>query len=96
MEKLLREKIEKRAWEIYQYRQENCIGGSNLDDWFQAESEIITDRRIEGCPLCGSKLLARNNGEIFCLKEGCSFKIKAKRKQDSDISNFNQIKKVWQ
>lgn len=33
--------IEARAFEIYEYRQENGLGGSHWDDWYQAEREVM-------------------------------------------------------
>ncbi len=93
--KRIREKIEARAFEIYSYRTENNIAGSSLDDWFQAESEIITDRRMDnGCPKCNFKLLARRDDKIICLR--CDFEIEAKRKLDKDMPDFSDIKKDWQ
>ncbi len=95
IDKNIREKIEARAYEIYLYRKENNIAGSSLDDWFQAEGEIITDRRMDnGCPKCNFKLLARRDDKIICLR--CDWEIEAKRKQDKDISDYNDIKKDWQ
>ena len=97
IDKRIREKIEYRAWEISEWRKENNIPGSALGDWLQAESEIIPDRRINaGCLKCGSKLLARTDGEIFCLKIGCDWRIKAKREFDKNIIDFQEIKKEWQ
>lgn len=95
IDKHIREKIEARAFEIYEWRKENNVPGSAESDWFQAEAEIITDRRQEGCPKYGYKLLARNDSEIFCLKDGCDWKIKAKREYDKDIPDFEEIKKDW-
>ena len=95
IDKNIREKISCRAFEIWEWRQANGIGGNATTDWFEAQEEIITDRRIEGCPKCGYKFLVRNDGEIACLKSGCNWKIKAKRKLDEDIPDFNEIKKNW-
>ena len=95
IDKHIREKIEKRAFEIYEFRKANGIGGNATTDWFEAQEEIITDRRIEGCPKCGGKLLARKNNTIICLKNGCDFQVERKRKLDEDIPDFNEIKKEF-
>jgi hypothetical protein len=98
IDKHLKEKIEKRAYEIYEWRKENGVPGCALGDWLEAESEIIPDRRTnkEGCPKCGYKLLARKDDEIICLRRECNWKSKAKRKLDQEIFAFNEIKKDWQ
>jgi hypothetical protein len=93
--KLLNQRIAERAYAIWEYRIANNIPGSDLGDWEEAESEIIPDRRNEGCPLCGCKLLARNDGEIFCLDARCNFRVKAKRLNDKDTPDFRILKKVW-
>jgi hypothetical protein len=41
-------------------------------------------------------MLARNNEEIFCLKNECDYREKAKRDSDKDIPKFSDIKKDWQ
>ena len=38
--------IQKRAYEIYLYRRDNYLGGSDLDDWFRAEVEIRTNPKL--------------------------------------------------
>jgi len=96
IDKYIREKIEARAYEIYEWRKENNVPGSALSDWEQAEIEIITDRRTNaGCPKCDFNLVARNDGEIFCLRNGCDWKIEAKRKFDKNIPDINEIKRDW-
>ena len=95
IDKHIREKIELRAFEIYEWRKENNIPGCALGDWLDAQSEIITDRRAEGCPKCGSKLLARKDNMIICLKSSCDFQVERKRKLDEDIPDFKEIKKIW-
>lgn len=96
MDKKVREKIECRAFEIFEWRQANGIVGSHYDDWFQAEAEITIDRRqIEGCPTCGYNFLARHDDEIACLRNGCSWKIMARRKSDQDKPAMGDIKKDW-
>jgi len=97
IDKYIREKVEKRAYEIYEWRKENNIVGNHLDDWFQAEAEIIIDRRANNvCPKCGFGLLARNNNEIVCLNSKCDYKIEAKRKLDETIPDISEIKKIWE
>jgi hypothetical protein len=95
IDKKIREKIEKRAYDIYKYRQENCIVGSHLDDWFQAECEIVTDRRgISGCPLCNSNLLVKEDNKIICLM--CKWSVELKRKSDEKIPDFKEVKSRWE
>jgi predicted RNA-binding Zn-ribbon protein involved in translation (DUF1610 family) len=97
IDKHLKEKIELRAHEIYEWRQANNVPGNATTDWFEAQEEVIADRRTNfGCPKCGFPMLARNNEEIFCLKNECDYREKAKRDSDKDIPKFSDIKKDWQ
>ena len=97
IDKHIRDKIEVKAFEIYEYREANNITGSALGDWLDAQAQIITDRRANNnCPKCGFGLLARNNNEIVCLNSKCDFKIEAKRKFDEDIPDVNEIRKIWE
>lgn len=96
IDKLLQERIAARAYSIYEWRIANNIPGSAADDWMEAEGEIIPDRRmITGCPKCGFTLLARSDGEMFCLKTTCDWRIKAKRLCDKDKPDFKEIRKEW-
>jgi len=91
------EKITAKAYSIWEWRMANNIPGSAEQDWEEAQSEIILDRRTtDGCPVCNFPLLARNNGEIFCLSTTCDWKIKHRRSIDKDIAEFSEIKKDWQ
>jgi hypothetical protein len=97
IDKLLNQRIAEKAYSIYEYRIANNLPGSAEQDWDEATSEIIPDRRINNCcPVCNFPLLARNDGEIFCLSITCDWKIKHRRNIDKDIPDFNTIKKDWQ
>jgi DNA-directed RNA polymerase subunit RPC12/RpoP len=97
IDKQIKQKIEQRAFEIFEWRKENGVPGSALGDWLEAECEIITDRRTNNnsCPECGFKLLALSANKIICLNTKCDYSIEAKRKDDSQIPNLNDIKKDW-
>lgn len=89
IDKKIREKISARAFEIYEWRKENGIGGNATTDWFDAQEEVLIDKRVNnGCPNCGFSLLARKNNMIICLR--CDWKITARRKLDEDIPDFEE------
>jgi len=94
--KNIREKIEARAYELYEWRKENNVPGSALGDWLDAQAEIFDQRQNnENCPKCGFKLLARYNDKIICLNHKCDWEIETKRKLDEKIPDFAEIKKNW-
>ena len=93
----LKQKIEKRAYEIYQERLKKGIPGSALGDWLCAEAEILKDRRMnDGCPRCGRKLLALQDKYVVCLNPNCSWKIEAKRIEDFKLPKAVEVKKLWE
>jgi uncharacterized Zn finger protein (UPF0148 family) len=52
--------------------------------------------RIKHCPVCGYKLLARHNDEVFCLSPSCSWKTISKRKEDIQIPLLNKLREDWE
>jgi len=93
IDKYTKERIAKRAYEIFEWRKENNLPGSSLGDWLEAESEILNDRRTKNCPKCGFSLLARENNEIICLK--CDWRTEAKRDIDKVVPRVEEIRKDW-
>lgn len=94
IDKFQREKIQTRAFEIFEWRRENDIAGCALGDWLEAETEFVIDKRTnDGCPKCGYSLIARRDDKIICLK--CDWNIEAKRKTDKETADFNEIRKDW-
>jgi len=97
MDTKLRERIEKKAHEIYLYRLKNHIPGCSLGDWLEAEAIILKDRRTsDGCPRCGGNLLARKDNKMICLMPGCGWEIEAKRLEDKGRPTMQELKKLWE
>ena len=96
IDKLLKFKIEQRAHEIYEWRQENGIPGSPLQDWLDAEIELTDKRQSHGCPKCHFKMLAREDDFVICLSNSCDWKVESKRKTDKVIPAFAEIRKAWE
>ena len=97
IDKTLQDRIARKAFSIYEWRQANNIPGSSQEDWDEATLEIIPDRRtVDGCPEHGPNLKFRNNDKINCLRNGCNFTTPARRKLDEDVATIAEIKKVWQ
>ena len=90
IDRLTQEKIEKRAFEIYEWRVYNNVPGCSLSDWLEAESDVIIDRRKEGCPKCGCKLLGRKDDTVICLS--CTWSVIYTRQTDKDLTEFRKIK----
>ena len=97
IDKLLKQKIEERAFEIYEWRIANGISGCETGDWLEAEAELADKRQTDGkhCPKCGFMEAGKDN-MLICLNNSCDWQIEAKRFSDKNIPTFNEIKKVWE
>jgi len=65
------------------------------DDWAQAEAELCDRRQITSCPICGFTLLARDGNNKICLRNGCDWKVEAKRAEDKNIPTIQELRKDW-
>ncbi len=55
----------------------------------------MKDRKKQ-CPICGSSLLVRQDNHVICVNSGCTFKVLAKRKDDTEIPILSILKRDWQ
>ena len=92
IDKLIREKIEARAFEIYEYRIANGISGCSLGDYLDAELELCDRRQFDNCPIDGYPIF-KDGDKIICCKIGCLWQIDKKRATDKHLPDFNEIKK---
>ena len=95
IDKTLNQRIAEKAHGIYEYRMANNLPGNSCSDWEEARNIIIPDRREnDGCPR-GHKLVASNGKEIFCLQNGCDWRIIPKREVDKDVPDIAELKREW-
>jgi hypothetical protein len=56
----------------------------------------MKERIPANCPKHGKDMLARKDDKIICLVYECDYSVPARRKEDSEIETFNNIRAKWQ
>lgn len=53
-------------------------------------------QRSRKCPKCGSELLARVDNKVVCLNFGCEWVIDGQRKEDRELPEIHELKRLWE
>jgi len=55
----------------------------------------MENRRSYRCPKCGYHLLAREGDKVICLSYSCNWETEARRKEDYEIPDIQNIKREY-